>query len=71
MFWMPGCMTVRTELPWPGMWTATCEWTSHWLLLLWMACFVRRITPFYWRQEEVALGSMALKWRSRLTVLRL
>jgi len=53
------------------MWTATCEWTSHWLLVLWMACFVRRITPFYWRQEEVALGSVALKWRSRLTILRL
>jgi hypothetical protein len=53
------------------MWTATSEQTSHLLLLLWMACFVRGITPFYRRQEEIALGSMALQWRSRLTILRL
>jgi hypothetical protein len=42
------------------MWTATRKWTSHLLLLLRMACFARGLTPFYRRQEEVALGSMAL-----------
>jgi hypothetical protein len=53
------------------MWTSTRKWTSYLLLLLGVSCFARGITPFYRREEEVALGPMALKWRSRLTVLGL